>query len=77
MVIHYKSARDNSASSAPPPAHSRDVVPNRANLTVNEQYDHGVTLIRSSLPHPVPTIPSGSAFKTANDNIYENQYVAM
>ena len=54
-----KSARDNSASSAPPPAPSRDVVPCRANVTVNEQYDHGVALITSSLPHPVPTIPSG------------------
>ena len=31
-----KSARDNSASSASPPALSRDVVPYRANLTVNE-----------------------------------------
>ena len=66
-----KSARDNSASSAPPPAHARDVVPHRANLTVNEQYDHGVALMTSSLPHPVPTVPCGSAFKTANDKTYE------
>ena len=66
-----KSARDNSASSAPPPAPSRDVVPYHANLTVNEQYDHGVALITSSLPHAVPTIPSGTAFKTANDKTYE------
>ena len=42
-----------------------------ANLTVNEQYDHGIALITSSLPHPVPTISSGFAFKTANDKTYE------
>ena len=58
-----KSARDHSASSAPPPAPSRDVVPYRANLTVNEQYDHTVALFTSSLTHPVPTIRSVSAFK--------------
>ena len=28
-------------------------------------------MITSSLPHPVPTIPSGYAFKTANDKTYE------
>ena len=66
-----KSALDNSASSAPPPAPSRDVVPYQANLTVNQQSDHGVALITSSLPHPVPTIPSGSAFKTPNDKTYK------
>ena len=66
-----KSASDNSASSAPSPALLRDVVPYRAYLTVKEQYDHGVAWITSSLPHPVPTIASGSAFQTANDKTYE------
>ena len=28
-------------------------------------------MITSSLPHPIPTIASGSAFKTANDQTYE------
>ena len=55
-----KTAREGSSSSVPPPAPSRDAVPYGANLTVNEQHDHGVALITSSLPHPVPTIPSGS-----------------
>ena len=40
-------------------------------MTVTEQYDHGVALITSSLPHPVPTIPSGSAFKTTNNTTSE------
>ena len=62
-----KSGRDNSASSIPPPALTRDVVPYRTNLTVNEQYDHGVALSTSSLPHPVTTLASDSALKTAND----------
>ena len=71
LCNRLKSARDTSASSAPPPAPARNVVPYRANLTVEEQYDPGVALIASSLPHPLPTIPSGSAFKTANDKTYE------
>ena len=66
-----KSARDNSASSAPPPAPSRDVVPYPANLTIYEQHDYGLALITSSPPHPVPTICSGSAFKTTHDKTYE------
>ena len=65
-----KSARDNTASSAPPPAPSREVVPYRAYLTITEQYDYGVALVTSSLPHPVTTIASGSAFQTANDKTY-------
>ena len=66
-----KSAQEGSSSSAAPPAPAREVVPYRANLTINEQYDHGVAFITSCLPHPVPTIPSGSAFQTANDKTYE------
>ena len=65
------SARDNSASSAPQPAPSRDVLPYRSNLTVNEKYDYGVVWITTSLTHSVPTIPSGSAFKTVTDKRYE------
>ena len=38
---------------------------------MNEAYDHGVPLVTSSLPHPVPTIPSGFAFKPGNDKTYE------
>ena len=66
-----KSARDNSEGSAPSPALLRDVIPYHANLTVTEHDYHRVALIISSLLHPVPTIPSGSAFKTAIDNTYE------
>ena len=47
------------------------MVPYHANLTGNKQYDHDLAFIAFSLPHPVPTIPSGSAFKTANDNTYD------
>ena len=65
-----KSACDNCASSAPSAALSRDVFPYRANLTINEQSDHHVALITCSLPHPVATIASGSAFRTVNDNTY-------
>ena len=66
-----KSTRDNSASSVPPPAPTRDVIAYGTNLTINEQYDHGVALITSSLHHPVPTIPSGSEVKTVNDKTCE------
>ena len=66
-----KTARKGSTSSVPPPAPSRDVVANHANLTVNEEYNHVAAWIISSLPHPVPDIASGSAFKTAYDKTYE------
>ena len=36
-----------------------------------EKYDHGVALIISSLPHPVPTNASCFSFETANDETYE------
>ena len=64
-------AHEGSSSSASPPASASDVVPSRANLTVNEPYDDGTALVTSSLAHPVLTILSGSALKTANDETYK------
>ena len=69
----HKYSRIGSASAVAAPVHSRDVVPHRANRTVNEQCDHVVAFITYSLPHPVPTIASRSVFKTANDKTYEGQ----
>lgn len=42
-----------------------------ANLTVKHQYHYGTGLLTSPLAHPVPTILSGSVFKTSNDYTYE------
>ena len=66
-----KSTRHNTASSSPPAAPIWEIVPYCADLTVNEEDDHDVALITSSLPHPVATIPSCSAFKTVNDTTYK------
>ena len=66
-----KCPRDDSFCSVPLPERARDIVPYRANLTVNEQYDHGIVMITASLPHPITNIASGSAFTSANVTKYE------
>ena len=65
-----KSGHNDSVSSAPPAATTRDVVPYHATLTVNEQYAHGVASIISSLRHAVPPIPAGCVFQRPNDETY-------